>query len=176
MASNAPQVRYSSAVARAASRSLPRVRRPDAAALRIHAQRGARWSLWVKYKTEGTDRYFAANNTDPSTTVYEFVQRLVSEEELRVRPSHVTLRWPKCGPSALDGSQEALAVQLEPWRTLLDAGVEDGHVLLADIGAAQGGCTEGAPWLRAPRAVRPACGRARASVARARSACGGKRD
>jgi hypothetical protein len=113
-------------------------------------------TLWLKFKTKDNQdltRFFS-KSADPSTTVDAFIQLLVSEEELRVRPSHVTLRWPRCLPDALDASKEAQATLLDkPWQTLSDVGIEDGHVLLAYTSAAQGGSAEGAPWLRAPLAL-----------------------
>ena len=106
-------------------------------------------------------------SVSPSITVDAFIQRLVSEEELPVRPSRVTLRWPNCLPDALDASKEAQTKLLKPWQTLRDTGIEDGHMLLADISPMEGGSAEGpgAPWLRAPLALLVARCHARAPSA-----------
>lgn len=137
-AGQAPQVQCSGAGAPVRARSLQRAHRADAAA--AQPQPGVPFTLWLKHKTEDNQwtRIFS-KSVDPSFTVDAFIQRLVSKEELRVRPSHVTLLWPSCLPDALDTSKEAEAQPLKPWQTLRAAGIQDGHVLLADIhSAAQG--------------------------------------
>jgi hypothetical protein len=87
-------------------------------------------------------------DVDPGRDAYDVAALWANQDGQGVCPTRVTLRWPKCPPGALGASQEAQAEVLAPWKTLRDAGVEDGHVLLADIAPAQGGSAEGACCLR----------------------------
>ena len=150
MTGEAPHVRRSGRWR--ARRSLQRGRRADATA--SVAQPGNSLSLWVRYKTGVQDRFFFAEGADASTNVYKFVEHFVNKEGLHVLASHVTLRWPKCTPDALDTSDEALPQKLLPWQTLQGAGVKDGHLLLADFDEVQGAGAQGAPSVRASCAAR----------------------
>ena len=80
-------------------------------------------------------RYFGVRGVDPALTVDEFIQRLVGEEKLDVRPSCVTLRLVTCGPCDNQDdpteAQEQAATALRPRHTLRGAGVVDGSSLLA---------------------------------------------
>jgi hypothetical protein len=88
--------------------------------------------LWVKYNlNDKWTRYFGVRGVDPALTVDEFIQRLVSDVNLDVHPSRVTLRLVPRGPcddpDDPTEAQEQAATALRPRHTLRAAGVEDGR-------------------------------------------------
>ena len=77
-------------------------------------------------------RYDLMRHVDPEQLVAELIARWVSDEELDVHPSLVTLRLVKCGPGVPRTLEEAAANALEPLEprhTLREAGVADGSSL-----------------------------------------------
>jgi hypothetical protein len=73
---------------------------------------------------------------DVLLTVDDFKARWVSQEELDVRPSLVTLRLVPCGARKPTAEEEQAAAELDPRITLADAGFTDGCSLLAVVAGA----------------------------------------
>jgi hypothetical protein len=83
-------------------------------------------------------QYTQLRAVDPSFLVDDLKARWVSDEQLDVRPSLVTLRLVKRGPGVPTVAEEANSTLLaDPSATLRGAGVADGTWLLA--------CFAGAP-------------------------------
>jgi hypothetical protein len=79
-------------------------------------------------------RYDLVKHVDSGQLVAELIARWVSEEKLDVRPSLVTLRLVPCAPGDDPSEeQERATTALSPRRTLREAGVADGSLLLADF-------------------------------------------
>jgi hypothetical protein len=119
------------------------------------AQLGARLTLWVKPTGGGPCKL---KSVDPDRDAYDVAELWANQDGRGVRPAQVALRWPKCPPGALNASKVAEADRIQPWQTMREVGVEDGHVLLADVDLSQGGRTPGAAWLRVPHSCRLAAG------------------
>ena len=81
-------------------------------------------------------RYDFVKSVDPEQNVAEFIARWVSQEELDVRPSLVTLRLVPCGARTPTAEEEQAAAELDPRVTLADAGFTDGCSLLAVVAGA----------------------------------------
>jgi len=90
-----------------------------------------KWTLWVKR----TDDYGKLRGVDPEQDVHDLKTQWLSGVKLEVDPSFVTLRLVRCAgkPTA---EEEAAATVLDPWRTLREAGVADGSLLLAKVAGA----------------------------------------
>lgn len=113
----------------------------------------------MKFKKRNNQwtRYFSVRDVDPSTQVDAFIERCISDYELNVHPSLVTLRRVSCTPgNDPSPEQEEAASDLSSWRTLRGAHVEDGSFLRIDFDAAQPSTIEGACCMRALKApLRP---------------------
>jgi len=102
------------------------------------AQPAVLWKLWVKQSGGGLCKL---KGVDPVCDVYDVAERWAGELQLDVHPSRIELRKLKVGPGVPTESEEAAAKLRDPLQSslpLCSAGVEDGHVLLADITTAQG--------------------------------------
>ena len=91
-------------------------------------------TVWVKSSGVAGARYVAVKDVDLMQTVDDFISRWVSEEQLDVRPSRVTLRLVACGsrkPSAAE--EEAAAVLDDPSLSLADVGITGTAWLLAYV-------------------------------------------
>jgi hypothetical protein len=135
MTGEAPQVRY-------AAKHTPAGCDTSCACAALRPLRGAqpaeRWTLWVKRTDVEGSQYTQLRAVDPSFLVDDLKARWVSDEQLDVRPSLVTLRLVKRGPGVPTVAEEANSTLLaDPSATLRGAGVADGTWLLA--------CFAGAP-------------------------------
>ena len=92
--------------------------------------------VWVKRMDKAGARYDFVKSVDPEQNVAEFIARWVSQEELDVRPSLVTLRLVPCGARTPTAEEEQAAAELDPRVTLADAGFTDGCSLLAVVAGA----------------------------------------
>jgi len=135
MAGKAPQVRH-------AAMHSPAGCATSCACAALRPPRGAQpakcWTLWVKRTDVEGARYDLIKHVNPEQLVAELLARWVSDEQLDVRPSLVTLRLVKRGPGVPTAAEEANSTLLaDPSATLRGAGVADGTWLLA--------CFAGAP-------------------------------
>jgi hypothetical protein len=94
----------------------------------------------VKNTTAGG--YGKLKGVDPEEDVHDVTARWVSNKNLDVDPSLVTLRLVPCAPGDDPSEeQELAATALSPRRTLRDAGIADGCSLLAcSAGVPPGAC------------------------------------
>jgi hypothetical protein len=127
MAGEASQVRRGDAGAAAQL-----VRGPDAAHTAQPCDGGV--TLWVMRTDVAGARYAAVKGVDAQQSVDDFTARWVSDKNLDVDPSLVTLKLVKCGSDVPTKSEEAAALAatpLMPRLTLRAAGIADGSSLLA---------------------------------------------
>jgi hypothetical protein len=90
-------------------------------------------TVWVKSSGVAGARYVAVKDVDLMQTVDDFISRWVSEEQLDVRPSRVTLRLVACGSRKPSAAEEEAAVVLDdPSLNLAEARVTGTAWLLAD--------------------------------------------
>ena len=108
-------------------------------------QASAPITVWVKRTDVTGARYAAVNGVDPQQTVDNFIARWAAEEELRVRPSLVTLRLVTCEARKPKPAEEQTADELEPFDTMATAGVVDGCKLLVVVAGACGAVRSALP-------------------------------
>ncbi len=122
-------------------------------------------TVWVKSSGVAGAQYADVKDVDLQQSVSDFKARWVSEEQLDVRPSRVTLRLVACGARKPSAAEEAAAVELDdPRLTLAEAGVTAGCSLLAFVAGAHDAVCPRVPRVRIGADAR-VCSRRRAGCA-----------